>query len=318
MEDITWQVERTKMTVSRLLKLYSINRSTFYDWSGSKIGEAAVRRNLYRVLAHEEEEVVKYRTQHREIGYRKLTWMMNDAEVAALSESAVYGVLKKHDLLGPQQPAGTPAESEYRHKPTRVHEHWHIDIAYIKVRGTFYFLIMMLDGYSRYILDWDLMTDMLGSSVENFVQQVRERYPLHRPKLISDNGPQFISRDFKFLLSRLDVQQVLTRRNHPQTNGKIERLNGTVKQEAIRVHCPASFEEARQVIADFVALYNHRRLHAGIKFLRPVDLFEGRDEQILAQRRERLGRSHQFRYEANVINYRRETTNNSDSRFVRI
>ena len=92
----------------------------------------------------------------------------------------------------------------------------------------------MLDGYSRYLLDWELMPDMLGGSVEMFVQRVKEKYPHARPRLINDNGSQFISHDFKRLLQKLEIQQIFTRRNHPQTNGKIERMNGTVKQEALR------------------------------------------------------------------------------------
>ncbi len=316
--DIELQVRRTKLTVSKVLSLYDISRSPFYGWTGGKPTVTPVRRNLLRVLADEEQAVIDFRKHHRDVGYRKLTWLMNDAEVAALSESAVYGVLKKHNLLGPAQPPGAPAASEYQHKPARVHEHWHCDIAYIKVRGVFYFLVIMLDGFSRYILDWELMPDMLGSSVEDFVQQVCEKYPDFTPKLISDNGSQFISRDFKMLLSRLDIQQVLTRRNHPQTNGKIERLNGTIKREAIRVHYPQSFEEARQVISDYVLYYNQRRLHAGIKFLRPADLFHGQAETVLQQRQQRLERARHFRYEENKFNNRRKTTNKSEAQFVRI
>lgn len=316
-EDIERQVKRTKMTVSKLLKLYEISRSTFYGWTGEEVSPR-MRRNLLTILPEEERAVIDFRSHHRDVGYRKLTWLMNDASVAALPESAIYEVLKRNDLLLPAHPTGTPADKEYQHKPTKVHEHWHIDIAYIKVRGIFYFLVMMLDGYSRYILDWELMPDMLGRSVEDFVVRVREKYPSCLPKLINDNGSQFISRDFKMLLQRLEIQQVFTRRNHPQTNGKIERLNGSVKQEAIRPNAPGSFQEAWQVIADYVIFYNNQRLHAGIKFLRPVDQFEGRGEQILMQRKERLAAAKAARLASNKLIYRRETINNSDSQFVRI
>lgn len=305
--DIEHQVQRTKMTVSKLLELYDISRSTFYGWSGKGAITPAKRINYLSVLPKEEAEVVQFRVKHREVGYRKLTWMMNDEGIAALSESAVYAVLKRNDLLGPVSPQGTPAEREYQHKPSKVHEHWHTDIAYIKISGVFYFLIMMLDGYSRYILDWELMSDMLGSSVEDFVQRVKEKLPNAKPKLIHDNGSQFISRDFKMLVSRLDIQQVFTRRNHPQTNGKIERLNGTIRQEALRPHCPQTFAEAWRVIRDFVLFYNEQRLHAGIKFLRPADLFNGIDAQILEQRKSRLAAAKAARLDFNKLNLRRKT-----------
>ena len=133
--------------------------------------------------------------------------------------------------------------------------------------------------------------------------------------LIHDNGSQFISRDFKMLVSKLQIQQVFTRRNHPQTNGKIERMNGTVKQEAIRAACPSSYQEAWQVIDEFVHYYNHRRLHAGINYLRPVDMFEGRDQQILQQRKTRLEHSRLARAAANTMKFN-EQKEEDYSKFV--
>jgi putative transposase len=317
-EDMKLQRMRTGLRTSWLLKAYGISRSTWYGWLGRGRNRVVVRRNVMTALPSEEAAVVNFRTDHREIGYRKLTWLMNDANLAALSESAVYQVLKRHDLLGPMPARLSDAESEYRYKPVRVHEHWHTDLAYVKVRGVFYFLVIILDGYSRYVLDWELMPDMLGASVEDFVQRVREQYPACHPKLIHDNGTQFISGDFKKLLRRLDVQQVHTRRNHPETNGKAERFFGTVRQEALRPSCPASFAEACAVIGEFVDLYNNRRLHAGIRFLRPVDMFTGRAEAILAQRKHRLQMARAARILKNTLTFRRETALNSQSQFVRI
>jgi transposase InsO family protein len=158
---------------------------------------------------------------------------------------------------------------------------------------------MALDGFSRFVLDWELMTDMTSRSVQEFLQRVRERYPEGKPMLIHDNGSAFISRDFKMLVSRLDIQQVFTRRNHPQTNGKAERWNGVMRQEALRPAAPGSFEEACLVIGRFVEVYNHQRLHAGIKFLRPADLFYGRAEQVLARRVERFAAARQQRARLN-------------------
>lgn len=287
-QDLTLQESRTGIPVRQLLSWWGISRSTFYGW-GSQVATPTRRYNPATVLPEEEQAVIEFRSQHREVGYRKLTWLMNDAGVVALSEPAVYKVLSKHNLLGPWSAKGSDAAAEYQHKPAKVHEHWHTDIAYVKVAGVFYFLIMMLDGYSRYVLDWELMSDMTSRSVEDFLQRVREKYPIANPKLIHDNGSAFVSRDFKALVSRLGLKSIHTRRNHPETNGKIERLNGTVRQEALRVTPPTSFSDALQIIGDFVAVYNHQRLHQGINFLRPADMFLGRDKQILEQRTERLG-----------------------------
>jgi len=233
--------------------------------------------------------VLAYRDLHPDIGYRKFTWQMVDENVAFLSESKVYDILSEHNRLqGWNRVENSGTEKEYRHKPKHVHYHWHTDIAYVKVGGVFYFLIMMLDGYSRYLLDWELMPDMLGGSVEMFVQRVKEKYPHARPRLINDNGSQFISHDFKRLLQKLEIQQIFTRRNHPQTNGKIERMNGTVKQEALRPGQPSDFQEAWEILNKYSYEYNHQRLHAGINFLRPADVFFGRRGLVLNERREKL------------------------------
>lgn len=214
---------------------------------------------------------------------------MIDDGICALSETAVYNVLASHNMLSGWAIAnGPPAEKEYRHKPKHPHHHWHTDIAYIKIGGVFYFLIMMLDGYSRYLLDWELMTDMLGSSVEAFVQRVKEQYPHTRPRLINDNGSQFISLDFKRLMQKLEIQQVFTRRNHPETNGKIERLNGTVKSEAIRPNSPQSYQEAWDLLNSYALEYNHQRLHAGIRYLRPADMFFQRGPAVLREREQKI------------------------------
>jgi transposase InsO family protein len=240
-------------------------------------------------LPEEVQAVIEYRKNHPDIGYRKLTWQMVDENVAFLSETAVYNILSEHGMLhGWARANADPAEKEYRHKPKCPHHHWHTDIAYIKIQGIFYFLIMVLDGYSRMLLGWDLMTDMLGPSVETFIQTVKEKYPHVKPKLIHDNGSQFISLDFIRLVQTLEIQQVRTRRNHPQTNGKIERMNGTTKNEAIRPAAPTSYQEAIEILKNWEYQYNYQRLHAGIGYLRPADMFFGRGKQILAEREEKL------------------------------
>lgn len=306
-EDLKVQKSRSDMSLWQMLKLYGIKRSTYYGWFNQVEGEKRERRHSRSPLSEEVQAVIDFRSHHPDIGYRKLTWLMNDANVAFLHESTVYQILSKHDLLNGWHRADSgDTQKEYRHKPSSVHEHWHTDIAYIKVAGVFYFLIMVLDGFSRYVLDWELMTDMLGRSVEDFILRVKEKYPNAQPKLIHDNGSQFISNDFKKLVTQLKIQQVRTRRNHPETNGKAERWNGLVKQEAIRPRCPVSYQEAWQVLDEYVDLYNNRRLHAGIKFLRPADVFLGRAVGILARRKENLATARAVRLEANK---RREISN---------
>lgn len=147
-KDLTLQQERTGIPVAQLLSWWGISRSTFYGW-GAQIPMPSRRYNPATVLPEEEQAVSKFRPLHREVGYPKLTWLMNDSDVVALSEPAVYKVLSKHNLLGPWSAEAGDAAAEYQHKPSRVHEHCHTEIAYVKVARVIYFLFMMLDGCSR-------------------------------------------------------------------------------------------------------------------------------------------------------------------------
>jgi putative transposase len=302
-EDIRQHLKRTRLSLDTILYFYNIRSSTYYGWFDEhgdlRSKEPRIPQNDRKVLPDEVEAVVAYRKLHPDLGYRKLTYQMMDENICALSETAVYNILSAHNLLQSPSGRGEPASKEYRHKPKYVHHHWHTDIAYIKVAGHFYFLIMMLDGYSRYLLDWELMPDMLGSSVENFVARVKEKYPEAKPMLIHDNGSQFISLDFKSLCARIDIKQVRARRNHPETNGKIERLNKSVKHEAIYPQSPQSYPEAWEILNDYAYQYNHQRLHTGIHYLRPSDMFFGRGKQILLERERKMEVAKTARREAN-------------------
>lgn len=280
---------RTGFKIDYFLELFGIHRSTYYGWfdDSGQLLAPVVRKsaNPRKALDLEVAAIVDYRKRHMDVGYRKLTWMMVDENICFLSESSVYQILSEHDLLSPWlNNQLDPAGKEYKNKPKYPHHHWHTDIAYIKISNVFYFLIMVLDGYSRFLLDWELMPDMLGSSVEMFVQKAKEKYPFAKPMLIHDNGGQFISKDFKELVSRIDITSVHTRRNHPQTNGKIERMNGTVKNEALRPNSPSSYQEACEILNQYSYTYNYQRLHAGISYLRPADMLFGRGKQILNER----------------------------------
>ena len=297
------QHERTSIKISQLVKLYGIKKTTYYRWKDRDGSQRTIlRSNKRAILVDEVEEKIRFRQFHPNVGYRKFTWMLNDAGVVFLAESAVYKVLSEHNLLGPwHRDKNDMTSKEYQNKPKHVHHHWHTDICYIKIRGVFYFLIMVLDGYSRFLLGWRLMTDMTTASVQDFIQEVKDRYPHAKPMLISDNGSQFISKDFKILITQLDIQQVRTRRNHPETNGKAERWNASVKNEAIRPNAPTSYQEALDILNDYSYVYNYQRLHAGIKYLRPADLFFGRADDIINKRKQNIADARKFRIMVNSL-----------------
>ena len=213
--------------------------------------------------------------------------MMLDADVVAASPSSVYRVLKKAGLLDRWSKKLSKKGTGF-HQPTRLHEHWHIDVAYLNVGGTFYYLCIVLDGFSRLIVHWEIRESMTEADIECILERARESVPGARPRVISDNGPQFISRDFKAYIRETGMTHVRTAPYYPQSNGKLERVNKTVKSEALRLSNPASLHDARRVVGTFVDHYNNVRLHSALGYITPADQAAGRGPDIWKARDERL------------------------------
>ena len=146
----------------------------------------------------------------------------------------------------------------------------------------------ILDGFSRTIVHWDIRESMTEREVEVIFQQAREKFPNATPRIISDNGPQFIARDFKEFIRLSGMTHVRTSPYYPQSNGKLERYHKTIKGDCIRVKTPLSLEDARRCVADFVRRYNTERLHSAIGYITPLDKLEGRAEAIQAERQRKL------------------------------
>ena len=153
----------------------------------------------------------------------------------------------------------------------------------------------MLDGCSRFVVHWEIRESMREADVELVLQRARERVPDARPRIISDNGPQFVARDFKSFVRIAGMTHVRTSPYYPQSNGKLERWHKTVKSEGIRPKTPLTVDQARQVVADFVDEYNHRRLHSAIGYVTPADRLAGRHESIWAKRDGRLEAARELR-----------------------
>lgn len=228
-----------------------------------------------------------YHASHPLEGYRRLTFMMLDENVVCVSPSTTYRVLRAAGRLDRWRRRPSSKGSGFA-QPVRPHEHWHVDIAYLNVGGTFYYLCSVLDGYSRAIVHWEIRESMKEPDVEVVLQRAREKYPQARPRIISDNGPQFIARDFKQFIRLAGMTHVRTSPGYPQSNGKIERWHKTLKAQAIRPKAPASLAEARKVVEDFVRYYNEVRLHSALGYITPADKMAGGEEEIWRRRDERL------------------------------
>jgi putative transposase len=242
----------------------------------------------------EKERICVFARQHPLEGYRRLTFMMLDADQVACSPASVYRVLKTAGLLAGSTPNITKKGTGFV-QPLKPHEHWHVDVSYLNIAGTFYFLCSILDGYSRFIVHWEIREKMEEGDVETIIQRAREAFPDARPRIISDNGPQFIAKDFKEFIRIAGMTHVKTSPYYPQSNGKIERWHKTIKGECIRTLVPLTLDEARRIVTEYVAHYNNVRLHSAIGYLTPKDKLDGRDKEIFAARDRKLAEARERR-----------------------
>lgn len=281
---------KSELSESLFIEALKVGKSKFFDWRRryGKVNEhnAWIPRDWW-LTDLEKQRIVEYQTAHPLEGYRRLTFMMLDEDVVAVSPSSTYRVLKQAGLL--RKWNGKPSKKGTGFgQPLGSHQHWHVDISYLNICGTFYYLCSILDGYSRYIVHYEIRETMKEADVEIILQRAREIFPQARPRIITDNGPQFIARDFKEFIRISGMSHVRTSPYYPQSNGKLERWHQTLKSEAIRQKCPLSLEEARRIVEQFVGYYNCRRLHSAIGYVTPEAKLHGKEKGIFAERDRKL------------------------------
>ena len=274
-----------------VLALYAgVSRRTYREWKSRK--EQENKHNGYIPRDHwttplEEKEIITYCSERMDLGYRTLCWQMVDANIAFVSPGTVYNMLKRCGLSKKWAEIGEDAKKGFE-QPKSVHEQWHTDISYVKVCGNFYYFISVMDGYSRKILAWGLFQSMEGINAEVVLTRAKELYPDTKPRIITDNGSQFISKDFRELVFLLEIEHTLTSPGHPQSNGKLERFHRTFKCEHIRKSAFMGLEDAKERIGNWIKYYNERRLHAALCYLPPEDIFQGLKNNRLAERKDKM------------------------------
>lgn len=297
MDFVTEMAERTKLPVRSLIAWLGIAVGKYYTWCEryGKVNEhnGKVPRDHW-IETEERKAIVDFHEKFPLEGYRRLTYMMLDQDVAAVSPSTTYRVLKGAGVLDrwDRTPSrkGTGFEG-----PDRPHRHWHTDITYVNIAGTFFYLCTVLDGYSRFVVHWEIRESMKEVDVETIIQRAREKTPGVNPRVISDNGPQFVARDFKVFIRETGMTHVRTSPYYPQSNGKIEAWHKTLKKTTLRPQAPESVEKARELVARFVEHYNHVRLHSAIGYITPTDKLAGREDDIWKERDRKLEEAREAR-----------------------
>ena len=297
-------VEGSDLSVRRTLQELRLSRSTFYAWyrryaeagyDGLVARKPATRRQWNSIPKRVRELVVKTALEHTELSPRELACRITDTEGHFLSESSVYRILKSHDLIASPAYIVMTAADRFRHPTRRPNELWQTDFTYFRIVGWgWYYLSTVLDDYSRKILAWKLSATMEAGDVTETLDLARaatgvDRVRIeHRPRLLSDNGPCYVSGELREYLEEHGMGHTRGAPYHPMTQGKIERYHRSMKN-VVKLDNYYSPWELERAIALFVDYYNHRRYHESLGNVTPADMYEGKQVEVLT-RRERIKR----------------------------
>jgi putative transposase len=289
-------VDGSDLSANRTLKELGLHKRTYYNWYARYLeggydglaSKAKGRRQTWnKIPVHQKNEVVEQALDHPELSSRELAVHIVDHHQWYISESSVYRILKERGLLTSPAHIVLSASDAFKDKTRRINEMWQTDFTYFRIIGWgWYYLSTVLDDYSRYIIAWELRSNMTADDVKPSILKALQVAGLTKntaPRLLSDNGPCYISAELKSFLKTQGIKPVNGRPCHPQTQGKIERYHRTMKNEIKLEHyyLPEQLENA---IAKFVEYYNYHRYHESLNNLTPADVYYGRSEKILKQR----------------------------------
>jgi len=284
-------VTASSLPIRQALSRLGLAKSTYYRWLRHK--DRNQPRPPWNKLSSEEEATVLAKAiDWPELSPRQLALKITDTNGWYISESTVYRLLKRQGLIKPAQTKGFKASKEYHHKTKRPNELWATDCSYLKVTGWgYYYLVTVMDDYSRFILAWQVKTDMAADSLIDVAQEAVDRTGMtevpveDRTCLLSDNGAGYLSRKFNEYLALVGIKHITCAPYHPQTNGKIERYHFSIKQKLNLAPYDTPSELERE-INSFVRYYNYYRYHEALKNVTPFDVYSGRQSEILQRRRE--------------------------------
>ena len=295
---------RSEVRLDWVLGNFGLPKNTYYRWrrleARGDLEDAHIKpNNPDAILPWEVEATIEYALKNPKEGYKRLAYMMIDDDVAHISPSSVYRILSARDLLSRfKRSAKSPGK--YNFIPEAPHQQWHTDIMYLWVNGRWYFFIGFIDAYSRYIVHWELLETASSNDVKAALQAALKKYPGKKPRIVTDNGTQFRSKDFRALLKEFSLKDIKTRIRHPESNGVIERFHRSLREEGLSEKQLSDKYKAFEAIENWVYYYNNHRLHASLKYLRPVDYLFEQSAELLQKRREKLKKASKKRREENL------------------
>ena len=304
-EHVSYLSSRVGIPITKLLRHIGFCRIKFYKWvkrAGMPNRHNGKIPKSHWLTPEEVKAIEDFAGKHYsendyflKDGYRRIAYKMLDLNVAAVHPSSVYRILKKAGLLNKWNTNKSNLKGGGFIQPDYPHKHWHVDIKYLNFKGTFLFLTSVLDGYSRFVLHHEVRHSMTEYDVQLTIQKAKDKYPLAKPRIITDNGSQFIAKEFKQFIKDAEFTHVKTSINYPQANGKIERYHRTISEECLRIKAPVNLDDFKNYIEDYINFYNTKRLHSVLNYLTPEDYLYGRKIQRLAQREMKIEKAEQSR-----------------------
>lgn len=251
---------------------------------------APPRRQVVRPTPGEVEAVCAFALDHPTMGYKRLSWLMVDRDVACLRPYQVYGILTEAGLIRRQAEAG-PEDLRRPAQPDHPDQVWHIDLMYVYIRPRWYYLVDILDAYSRFLVHWSLNRTLAAEAVTLAVQAALETLDDRRPgdpALVHDHGSQFLSREWRAFVAGAGLVDIKTRVAHPESNGRLERLHRTHREEALVGEATSDYYRAVDALARWSHYYNYQRPHSALCYLPPAEYYRGDPQARLAERRSKL------------------------------
>jgi putative transposase len=281
----------TKQANVSLLKDLGLNRSKYYQWMNRKEKQQLedikpVGKNPNQLLPEEEALILQYYQTYRYMGYRRYTYTLLDKNIVAVDPSTLYRLLSKHGLLTKWVPGSLIGKKPP--EPTKPNQRWHTDLMQISIFGDIYYLQNIIDGYSRYIVNWDVHIDGSALNTSTLLQQASETLMLNeKPEIVADNGPEFRAKEFR-QIANLIGKKIKIRAYHPQSNGVAERLNRTVKEECLSKASYDNLIAVKSLLGKWVKEYNETRLHASLEYMTPITWHKGNPALIRKERKAKL------------------------------
>ena len=276
-------VATSPLAKRRMLRDLGVPKSTYYRWlrlqqhhQGLEDRPGVSTPPWNRRRSQEERSILEAAREMPELSSRQLAAWTTDNLGFAVSESTVYRILRREGLVKSPE-MQLKASQEYHRKTTGPHQMWATDASYFKVIGWgYYYLVTVMDDYSRFILSWKLQRDMTTDSLIEVVQEAVDKTGMtevpvaDRTSLLSDNGSGYVSRGFRDYLRLVGIKHIRAAPFHPQTNGKLERYHQTIKRDVKQLPYEMA-SDLEAALAAFVAYYNYRRYHKALGNVTPAD-----------------------------------------------